>query len=276
MVDLPLSELLALGAGLLAAGVVTGILAGLFGIGGGGIIVPVLYQVFIFLNVPEAVRMPLAVGTSLAIIIPVSISSALAHYRKGAVDFEAVRLWWWPCMVGVGASSLVAAFAPPAVFKIAFVLTASLIGTRLLAGFRWQIADRFPGRVAMTGIGFGIGMAAALMGVAGGSFVNMAMTLYGRTMHRAVGTAAALGVFVAVPGAIGYVLAGWPQMAQLPPFSAGFVSLIGFVLIAPTSMAFAPLGARIAHRFSRRALEVSFGLFLFAVAARFIASLIWS
>ncbi|HWL04785.1 MAG TPA: TSUP family transporter, partial [Xanthobacteraceae bacterium] len=104
----------------------------------------------------------------------------------------------------------------------------------------------------------------------------MAMTLYGRTMHRAVGTAAALGVFVAVPGAIGYVLAGWPQMAQLPPFSAGFVSLIGFVLIAPTSMAFAPLGARIAHRFSRRALEVSFGLFLFAVAARFIASLIWS
>jgi uncharacterized membrane protein YfcA len=275
MFGIPESELIWLAVGLLAAGAVTGVLAGLFGIGGGGIIVPVLYQVFTMLNVSEDVRMPLAVGSSLLIIIPTSLSSFRAHYARGAVDMKMLRVWWWPIMLGVAVSSVIASVAPAELFKLFFVIVASIICFRFLSGWDLKFAEKLPGPPLIQFIGFFIGLCATLMGIAGGAFVNIAMTSCGRTMHQAVATASGVGIFIALPGAIGYMLAGLPHAASLPPFSIGYVSLIGFLLIAPTSMLLAPVGARLAHGLSKRTLEIGFGLFLLVITLRFVVDLIW-
>ena len=269
-----LSEVLWLAIAIVIAGAVTGILAGLFGVGGGAVIVPVLYEVFRVLGVPEEVRMQLCVGTSIAIIVPTAVRSYLAHRSKGLVIPRVIRLWAIPAVIGVTCGAVIAAFAPPAVFKIAFVVIAGFIAAKFLfAGDRWNLGTDLPGPLPMTCYGFGIGLAGSLMGVSGGSLSNIVLTLYGKSIHNAVATSAGLGVPITIVGTIGYVLAGLPHHAQLPPLSLGFVSLIGFVVMAPVSSLIAPYGARLAHKLSRRHLEIAFSIFLVLVSARFLVSL---
>ncbi len=274
LLGVPFSELAWLALAIVIGGVVTGILAGLFGIGGGAIIVPVLYEVFRVLDVPDAVRMQLCVGTSIAIILPTTIRSYLTHRAKGLVLTDVIKLWAIPAVIGVTCGSVIAAFAPAAVFKIAFVLIAGFIASKFLfAGDRWNLGSELPGTVPMTLYGFGIGLAGSLMGVSGGSLSNIVLTLYGKTIHQAVATSAGLGVPITVVGTIGYILAGLHDHALLPPLSLGFVSLIGVAVMAPVSSLTAPYGARLAHRMSRRALELTFSIFLLAVSLRFLVSL---
>jgi uncharacterized membrane protein YfcA len=274
IMGVPLGELLLL-AGLVVVGaVVTGLLAGLFGIGGGALIVPVLYEIFGAFGVPEEVRFQLCVGTSLAIIVPTNVQSFRVHRDKGAVMIDVVRAWTGPAVVGVVVGSATAAFASAALLKIAFVAVAGIIaGKLLLDRDDWRLAGDLPGRAGMAGYGFFVGLAASLMGISGGSIANMVLTLHGKPIHHAVATSAALGVPITVVGTVGYVLAGLPQQALLPPMSLGFVSLIGFALMAPISSATAPYGARLAHALSRRSLEVAFGCFLLLVCVRFVVSL---
>jgi uncharacterized membrane protein YfcA len=270
-------ELAWLAASAMAAGVVTGLLAGLFGIGGGAVIVPVLFEAFRLLGVPETVRMQLCIGTSLAIIVPTAIRSYRAHRARGFVLPDVMRRWALPSMAGVACGSALAAVAPPETFKAAFVAIACLIAAKLLVGGDgWVLGRELPGAAAMTGYGFAIGLGSALMGIAGGSLVTMVLMLYGRPIHNALATAAGLGVPITLAGTIGYILAGLPHQALLPPLSLGFVSAIGVVLIAPLSSWVAPFGARLAHSLSKRTLEICFGLFLLLVASRFLASLILS
>ena len=274
-VGVALSELLLLAALIILAGLVTGILAGLFGIGGGALIVPVLYEVFRVLGVPEQVIFQLCVGTSLAIIVPTNIRSFLAHRARGAVMMEVVRAWTIPAIAGVAVGATIAAFAPAAVLKLAFVLLASVLAFKfLLAREHWRISDDLPGGVGMAAYGFLIGLNSSLMGISGGSTGNMIMTLHGKPMLNAVATSAALGVPMTIAGTLGYVLAGLPQQSLLPPLSVGFVSLIGFALMAPVASFTAPYGARLAHALSRRKLEIAFGCFLLAVCVRFLVSLV--
>jgi uncharacterized protein len=273
----PVSELVWLAAAIAVAGVATGVFAGLFGVGGGAVIVPVLYEVFRILDVPETVRMQLCVGTSLAIILPTSIRSYLAHRAKGAVIPHVMRIWTVPVIVGVAAGAAAAAYAPPAVFKIAFVLIAGLMALKLLFGrASWVVAATLPGRVAMSIFGLLIGLGSALMGVGGGSLSTMVLTLYGAPLHNAIATSAGIGVPITVAGTIGYMLAGLSHQALLPPLSVGFVSIIGVALMAPISSLVAPFGARLAHRLPKRQLELAFAVFLLAVAARFVFSLLAS
>jgi uncharacterized protein len=275
LLGVPLGELAFLVAAVVLAGVVTGILAGLFGIGGGAIIVPVLYEVFRILGVPEEVRMQLCVGTSLAIIIPTTIRSYLTHRARGAVLVDVMRIWTVPAVAGVAAGAVIAYFAPGAVFKVVFLSVVTFIAFKLLFGRdSWRIADHFPGRVAMTGYGFLIGVTSSLMGVSGGSISNMIQTLHGKPLHNAVATSAGLGVPITIAGTIGLMIAGWPKMALLPPLSIGYVSLLGVAIMAPVSSLTASYGAILAHRLSKRQLEIGFGLFLLLVAARFAASLV--
>ena len=276
MLGVPFGEVAWLTAAVVVAGVVTGFLAGLFGIGGGAVIVPVLYEIFRILDVPEEVRMQLCIGTSLAIIVPTTILSYRAHRAKGLVLWEVVRSWALATIVGVAAGAVIAAYAPPAVFKIAFALLASGIATKLLLGREsWRLGSDLPvRRLAMPGYGFAIGLAASLMGVSGGSLAAMVLTLYGKPIHNAVATSAALGVPIAVAGSIGYVLAGLRHEALLPPFSLGFVSLLAVVVMAPISSFFAPYGARLAHALPRRQLEVGLGLYLLAVSLRFAVGIL--
>jgi uncharacterized membrane protein YfcA len=219
--------------------------------------------------------MQLCIGTSLAIIVPTTIRSYLAHRVRGAVMPDVLRIWMVPMVVGVGAGSLLAAFAPQAVFKIVFVLLAWLIAARLLfGGDKWRLGDQLPGRAGMIAYGLGIGLAGSLMGVSGGSMSTMVLTLYGKSIHAAVGTAAGLGVPLTIAGTIGYIVAGLPHQAQMPPLSIGFVSLIGVALMAPVSSFVAIFGVKVAHALPRRQLEIAFGLFLLLVSIRFLASLI--
>src|SRR5262249_50801799 len=241
MFGVPPGEIALLVLGILASGVVTGLLAGLFGIGGGAVIVPVLYEVFRILGVPDEVRMQLCVGTSLAIIVPTNIRSYLTHRAKGAVDHQVVKTWVVPALVGVAIGSIVAAFAPSAVFRLAFVVMAAVIAFKLLFGRdSWRVADEFPAPPAMSGFGLLVGLSSSLMGVSGGSVSNMIQTLYGRTIHQAVATSAGLGVPLSIAGTFGYILAGLPHWSLLPPLSIGFVSLIGVVVMAPVSSLTAP------------------------------------
>ena len=272
-----MAELAWLGASVMFAGFVTGILAGLFGIGGGAVIVPVLFEVFRLVGVPEAVRMQLCIGTSLAIIVPTAVSSYRAHKARGFALTDVLRRWALPSMAGVAVGSVLAALGTPDMFQAAFVLIACLIAAKLLVGGDgWVLGTELPGRAAMIGYGFASGLGSSLMGIGGGSLVTMTLTLYGKPIHNAVATAAGLGVPITLAGTIGYVLAGLPHQAMLPPLSIGFVSVIGVVLIAPISSWVAPLGARLAHRLPKRKLEIGFGLFLVLVASRFLASLIVS
>lgn len=268
-------EWVTLAVSILSAGILTGLLAGVFGIGGGAIIVPVLFEVFRLLGVPNDVRMQLCVGTSLAIIVPTTIRSYRAHRARGFVLPGVMRAWAWPAVAGVAVGSVIAAFAPGGTFKIVFVVIALTIAARLLfGGDRWVIADDLPGSAAMRGYGFLLGLCSSLMGVSGGSLATMVLALHKKPLLNGIATAAGIGVPITIAGTIGYVLAGLDRHAELPPLSVGFVSLIGVVMIAPISAGVAPLGARIAHAVPKRALEIAFGLFLILVSARFIVSLV--
>ena len=270
----PLSEILWLALAIVVAGIITGLLAGLFGIGGGAVIVPVLYEVFRPLAVPEDVRIQLSVGTSIAIILPTTIRSYLAHREKGLVIPRVIRLWAVPAVLGVICGAVIAVFAPPSVFKIAFIAIASFIALKFLfASDRWNLGSELPSNAAMTSYGFVIGLASSLMGVSGGSISNIILTLYGKPIHNAVATSAGLGVPITIVGTLGYILAGLPHQALLPPFSLGFVSLVGLAVMAPLSSLIAPYGARLAHALSRRTLEVALAIFLLLVSLRFLVSL---
>jgi uncharacterized membrane protein YfcA len=161
------------------------------------------------------------------------------------------------------------------VFRLAFVVIAAVIALKLLfARDNWRIADDFPGQPGMSAFGLTIGLSSSLMGISGGSVANMIQTLYGRTIHQAVATSAALGVPLSIAGTIGYALAGLPHQSQMPPFSIGFVSLVGVLVMAPVSTLVAPYGVQLAHALSRRTLEISFAIFLLVASARFAASLL--
>jgi uncharacterized membrane protein YfcA len=274
LTGVPLSELALLATAIIAGGIVTGILAGLFGIGGGAIIVPVLYEVFRALGVPEEVRIQLCIGTSLAIIVPTTIRSYQAHRATGIELEGIVRLWWLPALIGVALGSAIAVFAPPAVFKIAFVVVATIIAAKLLFGrAEWRLGEDLPPGLPGRALGFVVGLVSALMGVSGGSISNMILTLYGKTIHQAVATSAGLGVPITIAGTLGYMAAGFPQQSLMPPLSIGFVSLIGVALMAPVSSFTATYGARLAHWLPKRRLEIAFGIFLVLVSVRFLASL---
>lgn len=280
--ELNVAELVELAVLLIAVGALAGFLAGVFGIGGGAVLVPVFYECFRLAGVPLDVRMPLCIGTSLAIIIPTSIRSYQAHRARGAVDMDVLRQWAVPVLVGVIVGSIIARYAPERLFKVVFVLVAWSAAARLLFGREsWRLGDDLPRGPIMKAFGFGVGLLSTLMGIGGGLFSNLLMTFYGRPIHQSVATSAGLAVLISIPGALGYIYAGWPAAAHYPdvaalqvPFALGYVSLIGAILVMPTSLLVAPLGVKVAHLMSKRTLEIAFGLYLLTVGSRFVFSLV--
>lgn len=276
-----MTEVAWLAAALLFAGACTGFLAGLFGVGGGAVLVPALYELFRIVGVPDEARMPLCVGTSLAIIIPTSIRSYYAHRATSTVDTSVLRNWAVPVVVGVVLGSLIARYAPAELFKIVFVAIAGISAIRLLFGRdSWRFADDMPQGLFLRAYGVAIGVLSTLMGIGGGQLSNLFMTFYGRPIHQAIATSSGLGVLISIPGAIGYIYAGWPAAAANPdvlalqfPFALGYVSLIATIIVAPTSVLTAPLGVKLAHALPKRALEIAFGIFLLLVCSRFFVSL---
>lgn len=254
------------------AGGVTGILAGLFGIGGGAVLVPILIEFLNYQGVDPAVQAHIAVGTSLAIIIPTSIRSFRTHQARGAPDITLLRNWLYLVPAGVVVASFIVAFASGEVLKIIFAVVALLIAIKMLFNREsWKLGPDLPPQPVKGGVGFFIGFISTFMGIGGGNLNNVFMTAYGRPIHQAVATSAGLGVLIAIPGTITYVINGWGNPA-LPPLSFGYINLIAFILIMPISMSIAPLGAKLAHGLTKRQMELAFGVFLIIVSARFFTS----
>ncbi len=263
-------ELGTLALGLVIAGVVGGLVAGMLGVGGGIVVVPILYHVLAALGVDPSVRMHIAVGTSLATIIPTSFSSVTAHNKKGAVDWDLLRRWWLPMLIGVLAGSALAGYVSGRTLSLIFACVALPVAVHFAVwGEKKRIADHLPGGAGGLLLPFGIGGVSTMMGIGGGTVGVPTLTLCGYPIHRAVGTASAFGAIISVPGTIGAVLAGW-YAGGLPPYSLGYVNLLGFLLIAPVSFFMAPAGAHLAHMTDKNRLRMVFALFIAVTAARML------
>lgn len=256
--------------GLIIAGVVGGLIAGMLGVGGGIIIVPVLYHVFSALGFDETVRMHLAIGTSLATIIPTSISSVRAHAKRGAVDWALLKNWFVPMIIGVAIGTLLAGMASGRALALIFAVVAIPVAINMAFGKeQWRLASGLPQGAGGWTIAGGIGTVSTLMGIGGGTLGVPIMNLCNYPIHRAVATAAGFGVIISIPAAIGLAVDGW-NAHGLPPFSLGYVNLLGFVFIAPASVLMAPVGARVAHMMDRNRLKLVFAAFIAITAARML------
>ncbi len=276
MENLPqFGELIPLVLALLAGGVITGFLSGLFGIGGGGIAVMVLYELFTFLGVPEDVRMHCAIGTSLAVMVPTSIRSFLAHRAKGAVDADFIRGVALYVVVGVLIGATVARFADGDVMKGIWVAVAPIMAAKMFAGKRiLTLGDDIPGGLFRPIYGTLLGFISTMMSIGGGAFVSTTMTFFSRPIHQAIGTASGFGPLIGIPGIIGFVWAGWDVLDR-PDLSIGFVNLPGAAIVGIASLLAAPIGVKVAHSFSRRTLEIAFGCLLSFMAIRFLISILF-
>ena len=255
--------------GLAAAGMAAGLLAGLFGIGGGAVIVPVLFFLFDSMGYSES-AMHVAVSTSLATIILTSARSVMAHHKKGAVDWQIIRDWspWIVAgsLAGMGLSGWIDGRALTLIFGgMTFLLAAQLFFGRPT----WRLADEMPGGWRRAGAGSAIGGLSALMGIGGGAFGVSVMTVCGRPIHRAVATAAGFGVAIGLPGALAAIIVGWGR-EDLPPFSLGHVNVAAFTLISVFTVLMAPVGAGLAHRMDAARLRRMFGILLAVVGARIL------
>lgn len=262
-------------AGVLAlAGLAAGVLAGLLGVGGGIVIVPVLFVLFPFLGIEEGLRMHLAVGTSLATIIPTSIMSMRAHHARGAVDWALLKSWAVAIAVGVLAGTALGAYANGWVLTAVFAVVAVVVAINM--AFRKDgmvLAQTLPDGVARQTMGAVIGLFSVMMGIGGGTLTVPLLSAFNVPMRRAVGTASAIGLIIAVPGTLGFIVSGL-DVAGLPPFSLGYANLAGFALIVPATMIAAPWGARIAHAIDPVLLRRAFALFLFLASLRMFWSLL--
>ncbi len=259
---------------LVITGIVAGLMAGLLGVGGGIVIVPVLYHLFSVLELDPAVRMHLAVGTSLATIIPTSIVSARSHYAKHSMDLDLLRVLGPFVLIGAVMGGFAGSLFEGAVLSAVFATIALAVSANM--AFRPEgstLREALPGGVGRGLMGVSIGSLSAVMGSGGGTLGVPILSAFNFPIRRAVGTASALGVIIGIPGAIGFMLAGLDVPGR-PPGSIGYINVIGFALIVPLTMRMAPVGANIAHRINPARLRLAFAIFLALTAARMFFDLL--
>lgn len=248
---------------LLATGAFAGILAGLLGVGGGIIIVPILFHLFIGFGIETSLAMPLAVGTSLSTIVLTSIASARKHHAKGGIDLPLVRAWSLPVLIGVTIGSLVPGFLDGAYVKSVFGLMLVLVSVHMLASSRWklELMQQLPPRPVQFGSAVGVGGLSALLGIGGGTLVVPLLTSFAFPIHRAVSTASLFGLIISVPATLIYVANGWAAEG-LPPLSTGYVNWAAFAILVPMTIWFAPLGVKLAYALNVPQLKRAFAVFL--------------
>lgn len=271
--DVSLPLLIGLIAGMAATGIVGGILAGLLGVGGGIVIVPVLYNILPFFGVDDDIRIHVAIGTSLAVIIPTSIASARSHYKKGSIDTALLRSWGPVIFIGVIIGTIVASFSDAGVLTLVFAVLALVVAANM--AFRPEnrhLSAGLPKSPFKEMLALFIGGFSAMMGIGGGTFTVPILTLCSYPIRMAVGTAAAVGLIIAIPGTTGFLISGL-EVENLPPGNIGYVNILGFLVIFPMATLFAPVGARIAHRINAGLLKKTFAFFLFVTSLRMFYSL---
>ncbi|HYC75318.1 sulfite exporter TauE/SafE family protein [Brevundimonas sp.] len=271
MTALPLNEVLMLLAALIAAGLAGGIVAGLFGVGGGTVIVPAVFYAFEVLGVGGEGNLHTAIGTSLLTIVATSWRSLRAHRTHGAVDEVVLRTWTpWVAfggLVGAAVAGLTSMEGLAIVYGVCLAAVAAQMG---LMPERYVLRKDLPTSWGRRGFGTAIGGLSAMMGIGGGSFGGMLMTLCGRPIHQAVATASGFGVAIGMAATLGFVVFGWDAGGR-PPLSLGYVNVPGAVVMAVLTTAVAPWGAKLAHSLDRRVLRKAFALYLLATAAVVVA-----
>ncbi|GHA16494.1 UPF0721 transmembrane protein [Devosia pacifica] len=251
--------------GLMATGVVSGVAAGLLGIGGGAIIVPALSNALLLMGYEPEVVMHVAVGTSLAVIIPTGFVSARSHYRRGALDIDRLKLWVPFIVAGTLIGGLMAGLYSGNVLRVIFATMSFLIAANIVFSLQSRLMGHLrESKASNRAIAFIVGYVSALMGIGGGSLSVPSMVAFGASMHRAVGTSAALGVAIAISGTIGFIVSGWGASSR-PPLSFGYVNLPALLSIAVMAALCAPIGAALAHRLDQKALKYVFAAFLILV-----------
>ena len=267
-------ELFLLAGVLLAAGFASGLIAGLLGVGGGIILVPVLFQTFVIFDLPTYLQIHMAVGTSLAIICFTGTQSARAHFKRGAVEVEVLKSWGGFVAAGALTGAIAARFIAPAGLKIIFATLALTMAVRM-------VTSKNGGEAGAASIAAGlqkalaslIGFFSALMGIGGGTLSVPLLNASGHDVLRAVATSSVIGVIIAVPATVGFIIGGW-NLPDLPPLALGYVNVLAILMIIPASMAGAPLGAKLAHRLSKKNLNRIFAGFLFISGGRMLLALI--
>ncbi len=253
--------------GVLIAGFAAGFAAGLFGIGGGIVTVPVLYAVYQSLGVADGPSLKTAIGTSLSVILVTSIRSLMTHHDAGQVDGSILKSWAPWIAFGAAVGGVTAKWVPVELLTAVFVGGAVYIAWR--RGFANNRKPSQPRNLSnkrvKIPVGIGTGVFSAMMGIGGGALGVMVMTMSGRTMHQAIGTSAGFGLAVAIPGVAGFILAGW-AVEGLPIHSLGYVNGPTFLLMATMAGIAAPLGARMAHRVNAEILSKLFGAYVFLSA----------
>jgi uncharacterized protein len=254
-----------------AVGGVAGILAGLLGIGGGLVIVPMLVYVFERASLPHELIMHLALATSMASIMFTSISSFMAHHRRGAVRWDVVKKIVAGILTGTFLGSWFASSLSTNFLKIFFVLFLYFVAVQLLLNKKPKGGRELPGMAGMFGVGNVIGVVSSFVGIGGGTLSVPFMLWCNMSVHNAIGTSAAIGLPIAIAGTVGYIVGGW-QLAALPTYSVGYVYLPALVGIAAASVLTAPLGVKLAHSLPVDKLKRIFALLLLVVATKMLLS----
>lgn len=266
--------LAALALAMAVTGLFSGVLAGLLGVGGGIVIVPVLFNIFPLFGIPESIQMKLAVGTSLATIIPTSIVSARKHHAKGAMDMDLLRSIWPSIAVGVAVGTILAIWLKGQVLSAVFGVVALGVAFHMgLTGVDFRVREELPRGGIRAALGTFIGAISAMMGIGGGTVGVPILSIFGTPIRSAVATASAFGLIISIPATIGMILAGWGN-PLVPPMSIGFVSLIGFALIVPSSIIATPWGVKLAHTIPPLMLKRAFAVFLLITSIRMLYSLV--
>lgn len=258
--------------GYLALGAVAGFFAGLLGVGGGAIMVPVLALMFAAQGFPAEHLMHLSLGTSMAAIVFTSISSLRAHHQHGAVQWPIVRTIAPGILIGTFAGAQLASLIPTRPLAIFFTVFMSYVAFQMLANIKPKPSRQLPGPVGMAAVGGGIGVVSALVAIGGGSLSVPFMTWCNVKMHHAIGTSAAIGFPIAVAGSVGYLVGGWGA-GGLPAASLGYVYLPALVACVALSMLTAPLGAKAAHRLPVPTLKKIFAGVILLLLAKMIHGL---
>ncbi|MDR3630666.1 MAG: sulfite exporter TauE/SafE family protein [Desulfocapsaceae bacterium] len=256
-----------------AVGLISGLLAGLLGVGGGLVIVPMLIFCFTKQGIPSGLIMHMALGTSLACIIFTSISSFMSHHRRGAVDWAIVKRLIPGILIGTFLGTMVASRLSTGFLKAFFCVFLYSVATQMLLNKKAKASRELPGNIGMFGVGSTIGLASALVGIGGGSLSVPFMMWCNVAAHRAIGTSAAIGFPIAIAGAVGYAVNN-PGAASMPPYSLGYVYLPAMLFIVCFSVLTAPLGAKLAHALPVDKLKRIFALFLYVVATKMLWNVI--
>jgi uncharacterized membrane protein YfcA len=273
--DILFQELLVYFLGLLITGVVGGLIAGLFGVGGGIVIVPILFWIFTSLNFPNEILMHMAIGSSLATIIPTSISSARAHYLKGSMEIDIIKKWGGGIFLGAIIGGLAGKYFSANELKYLFASIAFVVALNMFLKEPIKLGKSLPKfKIINVIISSVIGFVSSLMGVGAGTLGVPTLVALSVPIHKAIGTAAALGLFIAIPATIGLAFSGF-DVPNRPPMSIGYVNLIAFFIMFPLTVFFAPIGVKFAHRINQRLLKIIFGIFLIFTSVKMLFSIIF-